>query len=236
MGRYNSSRWVVKPFFDKVIQKGKMSEFLKYVLPNKFDIGSIIPQDIRYEGYEFEGRKFGEKVVKPVPEYLQWCRDHAECLSKPELAKMKLAQNSKYVFERGTHPDVFIETSTLRLVIEAKWTESRITSHTTWRKGGERDQLIRHMDALLPFHGGDAKKVFGLFIIDAEGKIQREDIVDLFNNECYFMKSLPHRVPKGYEIVQKGFCGVFTWQQIGEAMNIHIRFDKTDDGRVVTIS
>ena len=221
MGKYNSSLFVVEPVFKRLLEKGRLCDFLEYVLPDETDIGDIDTKEIYYGKGGYDGRH-GEKALKPPEEYLAWCRKNPTQLSKPELAKKRLNENEKYIFEGYTHPDVFIETSTLYVVIEAKWTEPRITSHTTWRREGERDQLIRHMDALLPL--GDEperKKVFGLFLIDADGKISKDHVEDLFSNERYIKRSLPHRC-NAYELINSGFCGVFTWQEIQEKTGIPI--------------
>ncbi len=220
MGKYDSSRYLVSPVFDKLLEDGKLRSFLEYVLPERTDIGNIDTTKIYY-GKGGNGRH-GEKALKPPAEYLAWCRENPNQLSKPELAKKLLKENENYIFEGYTHPDVLIETSTLYVVIEAKWTEPRITSHTTWRREGERDQLIRHMDALLPLGNEPMRKtVFGLFLIDANGKISKDHVEDLFSNERYIKRSLPHR-DNAYELINHGFCGVFTWQIIQETIGVPI--------------
>ena len=208
MGKLDSSLCVVKPVFDELIQGGKIKDFVKMILPKMQLLGDIV--EVRYCGHN------GEKVIQPRPEFLDWCRHHPEALRNPDKARECLLKNPSYKFEGGTHPDVYIKTTTLTVVIEAKWTEPRITSHTTWRKEGERDQLIRHMDALLPFEPSKSnEKVYGLFLIDECGKISQDVLKKLFASEWYFSQSLPHRVYNGsVKDVMSGFCGVYTWQSI----------------------
>ncbi len=215
MGKFNSSKCVVKPVFDELLKDNTLISFLELVLPKRIDIGEI--RNVRYEGHP------REKSFAPAPEFLNWCRQHPDELLNPELASEKVKVNPQYKFEGNTHPDVYIETTKIRVVIEAKWTEPRITSHTTWRKEGERDQLIRHMDALIPIQeDGDAPiSVFGLFIIDAHGKISKSALEGLFHSDWYYKVSLPHRVDDGkYRRVMNGFAGVFTWQYIKNQLGL----------------
>ena len=214
MGKFDSSRCVVRPVFDELIKTGKIKDFMRMVLPKKQSIGDVLA--IRYSGHG------GEKVIQPNSEFLDWCRRHPEALCNPEEARERLKKNPSYKFEGGTHPDVYIKTTRLTVVIEAKWTEPRITSHTTWRKDGERDQLIRHMDALLPFEPlKNTEEVYGLFLIDGAGRISQEVLKQLFASEWYFMRSLPHRVDNGsFRSVMSSFCGVYTWQSIRKTLGL----------------
>ena len=215
MGKFNSSLYVVRPVFNEIVEDGKLEAFLKMVLPDRGPVGDL--KEIRYNG-----KLGGEKVLPPNSEFLKWCRRHPESLKNPDLARARLDSNENYKFEGGTHPDIYIKTSTLTVVIEAKWTEPRITSHTTWRKEGERDQLIRHMDALVPFEDSESNEnVYGLFIIDGNGKISKSVLESLFQSDWYFMKSLPHRIGNGsFKSVMAGFCGVYTWQAIKRELNL----------------
>lgn len=209
MGKYNSSKCVVQPFFIELKESGKVGQFLQVVLPKGFDFGKI--EEIWFEGHP------KEKVFPPRQEYLKWCRQNTKSLSCPEKAKECLRKNPRYKFEGGTHPDVYIRTSNCHVVIEAKWTEPNITAHTTWRKEGERDQLLRHMDALK-----DADNmVFGLFLIDASKKISEEVVRRRFECDWYYKLSLPHRVVDGtWQCVKNGYCGVFTWQFLKKELGV----------------
>jgi len=216
MGVNNSSRCVVKPVFDALESSGKILNFLRMVLPLPcFGEG---PVKMFYEGHP------KERVFCPRKEFLDWCRANPETLVNPELACERMEKNPAYSFEGGTHPDVYIETSVCNVVIEAKWTEPRITSHTTWRKEGERDQLLRHMDALTSCDPSDSgKRTFGLFLIDANGKISRDVVDSLFREEWYYMKSLPHRVHTGtWRTIKDNYCGVYTWQDIVKSLELDV--------------
>ena len=215
MGKCNSSKCVVKPVFDELLKDNKLISFLEFVLPKEIEVGTINEEDVFYEGHP------REKALPPAPEFLEWCRKNPDKLVNPELARKKLDDDRKYIFEGKTHPDVYVETSTLRIVIEAKWTEPRITSHTTWRKEGERDQLIRHMDALFPFREQDGKPFYGLYLIDDCGKISKIGLQHLFRSEWYVTASLPHRTKDEVSrLVKESFCGVFTWQEIKQGLSL----------------
>lgn len=217
MGVNNSSRCVVKPVFDALEASGKIICFLRMVLPSSFaKVNSI---QMFYEGHP------KERVFRPRPEFLDWCRANPEALVNPELARKCLKKNPLYVFEGGTHPDIFIETPCCNVVIEAKWTEPRITAHTTWRKEGERDQLLRHMDALTAFNVKDCEKpTFGLFLIDANGKISRDIVDSLFAEDWYYKRSLPHRVSNGsWRVIKDNYRGVFTWQELVDFVGLKVK-------------
>lgn len=216
MGENNSSQCVVKPVFDALEDSRRVKQFLRMVLPPSFDGGN--PVQMFYEGHP------KERVFRPRTEFLDWCRAHPETLVNPELARERLKKNPSYVFEGGTHPDVFIESSVCNVVIEAKWTEPRITAHTTWRKEGERDQLLRHMDALTAFDTKtEEKPTFGLFLIDANGKISREIVDSLFKEDWYYKRSLPHRVANGsWKTIKNNYRGVYTWQELVDALHLKV--------------
>ena len=217
MGKNNSSKCVVKPVFDELLRTKKLRSFLTMVLPKGVAVGTVNEDGVMYEGHPHE------RAIPPIPQFLDWCRNHTDELVNPLIAYKRVKGNPKYKFEGYTHPDVYIETSNIRVVIEAKWTEPRITSHTTWRKEGERDQLIRHMDALLPYDENDRKPVYGLFLIDENGKISKNSLNNLFSQKWYFKSSLPHRLEdKTYKTIIDGFCGVYTWQDVKDSLNLSV--------------
>ena len=211
MGENNSSVRVVKPVFDELINTHKIGKFLQLVLPKDFSAGEVI--EICYAGNP------SEKVLAPRDEFLNWCRENPDKLKNPVEARKRLADDKLYKFEGHTHPDIYIETQQCYVGIEAKWTEPDITTHTTWRDVGERDQLIRHMDALIgaPYE----KPVFGLFIIDANGKISADSVLSRFSTDEYIMASVPHRInDNSWKELKKGFCGVWTWQKIRDQLEL----------------
>jgi len=220
MGENNSSKCVVCPVFDELLStcgatgRPKIVDFLTLVLPPGFDVGHFSSEAIWYDGHQ------GERVLKPQPAFLEWCRNNIQELCRPDVAATRLKVNPKYKFEGGTHPDVYIKTNTCHVVIEAKWTEPRITAYTTWRKEGERDQLIRHMDALV---GADGLPVFGLFLIDAHRKISKVDIERRFRDDHYIKTSVPHRIAdKSWQFIKNGYRGVFTWQELREKLVLRV--------------
>ena len=60
--------------------------------------------------------------------------------------------------EKSAFPDVFIETDSMVIVVEGKWTEKVVTESTTFVK--RRNQMVRHLHNALYYAGG--KNVFGL--------------------------------------------------------------------------
>ena len=213
MGKNNSSKCVVQPIFKAMLKAGTIDRFLSMVLPQGIETGAIEENDVWFDGHE------REKVIKPVDSFLEWCRKNPDKLVCPEKAVQCLEDNPRYKFEGGTHPDVYIECDKCIVVIEAKWTEPRITSKTKWRKEGERDQLIRHMDAL----GDGDKDVYGLFLIDEYQKISKPVLEGLFKNDWYWQSSLPHRVDDGtWEKLKHNFCGVWTWQDVCAELNVEL--------------
>lgn len=102
------------------------------------------------------------------------------------LEKQKLPQVAWYIFEGYTQPDIYIETRTTIIVGEAKRTEDKLTTETTWLKN--RDQLIRHIDTVID----SGKEVYSFFLVENKDLYNFENYSDIE----YFKKSLPHRDEK----------------------------------------
>ncbi len=120
-------------------------------------------------------------------------------------------------FEGPTYPDAVIETPAAVIVVEGKFTESDITTHTTWMEG--RHQMLRHMDgAWEKVHA--TKRVFGLFAVEGDksnplspgGKWSSAG--ERTRASTARATSLPHRNEKDQREIVAGFVGVVTWQAI----------------------
>ena len=103
-------------------------------------------------------------------------------------------------------PDIYIETRTTIIVGEAKRTEDKLTTETTWLKN--RDQLIRHIDAVID----SGKEVYSFFLVENKDLYNFENYSDIE----YFKKSLPHRDEKTVKKISDTYCGVTTWNDVKE--------------------
>ena len=122
------------------------------------------------------------------------------------LEKQKLPQVAWYIFEGYTQPDIYIETRTTIIVGEAKRTEDKLTTETTWLKN--RDQLIRHIDAVID----SGKEVYSFLLVENKHLYNFENYSDIE----YFKKSLPHRDEKTVKKIFDTYCGVTTWNDVKE--------------------
>lgn len=122
------------------------------------------------------------------------------------LEKQKLPQVAWYIFEGYTQPDIYIETRTTIIVGEAKRTEDKLTTETTWLKN--RAQLIRHIDAVID----SGKEVYSFFLVENKDLYNFENYSDIE----YFKKSLPHRDEKTVKKIFDTYCGVTTWNDVKE--------------------
>lgn len=128
----------------------------------------------------------------------------------------KLPKTAWYIFEGYTNPDIYIETTDSIFVGEAKRTERDITTKTKWSEN--RDQLIRHIDALLD----QKKKIYSFYILD---KIEFDKGIypkrmKQYSDEEYFKANLPHRDDKLVKRAKESFIGYIFWQQIEKLFDI----------------
>ena len=121
-----------------------------------------------------------------------------------------------FIFEDFTHPDIFMEGPDYVIIIEGKWTEHKLTTHTEnlSNKSGEyRSQMIRHIQAAIHYTN---KKVYAFYIVDANSRYLNELTKDAFMDQ---MKK--ETIKMNDEIVQRtydSFYGFTTWQKIKEVI------------------
>lgn len=119
------------------------------------------------------------------------------------------------VFEGNTAPDVLIESANYVLVVEGKQTEFKRTQSTKW--GTRRDQMIRHMDALLD----GERPVYSLFICSRGTEIKYD--LAAYKREDVFRESLVHRSDE--QKIRKsmnGVLGSITWEELAERFGVSL--------------
>lgn len=238
MGKHDSTKTRVQPAFDALgCSAEKWNKFFRL-----FPYGARVPiiqegdiVEIRYGSKSGKGR--GEKILHPPKSRLSWCVKHLkdeglsglqskskEVYEKRELLKkgcqktigeaLRLLGEEKksgwFVLEGPTHPDIYIETKNFIAVGESKRNEPHLTTSTTWFK--DRDQLIRHVDALLDQDDIPQKKVFSFLITEEEYKE-----LDYYEDLAYFKKSLPHRNLNAQKRAKESYLGRISWTDLSEA-------------------
>lgn len=140
------------------------------------------------------------------------CEDAIKELNK-NYDNLSPTSRAWYVFEGFTNPDIFIEAEDYIIVCEGKWTEPKITTHTTNLNGKDehRNQMIRHIQAALNHKD---KKVYAFYIVDEgcgyEETLKIEKFPKLVDGEKIQINS-PER-----EKIIEAYKGYITWQQIKE--------------------
>lgn len=129
-------------------------------------------------------------------------------------------QQTWYVLEGRSRPDVFFETDDAIVVIEGKRTEPRPTRKVTWLPG--RDQMLRHLDCAWDLRGD--RRVFGFMIVegDADGVVPNQ-----WRNACAeavtadaLERSLPHRSSDERAEIAASFLGATTWNHVTDALGL----------------
>jgi len=112
-------------------------------------------------------------------------------------------------------PDVFIETRSHIIIGEAKRTESKLTTMTTWH--GERDQMVRHIDAVID----SSKQVLSFFLfskIDFENNFAQK--MQNYKSIEYLKRSLPHRKDDIIEKIAGTFVGYSFSEDVGKKFSV----------------
>lgn len=243
MGIHNSSKTRVTPAFGDLYEGDRtgaswVPELLKLPLHgNAFDP----PAGCDFRIYRhFWGEN--EIKLKPPLALLSWLIRHPEQLAKsrgasrPQLlkerAELLAGSNARslealsllrsdangenwYIFEGESHPDVFIETPDLIVVVEGKRKETRPTTDTEWMP--VRHQMLRHIDDAWEIRG--RKQVSGFFVVEAEetrGQVPakwQQFAKDTISRNAVSL-SLPHRSSEEQDAIASCFAGVTTWQRL----------------------
>ncbi len=218
----------------------------KAVLRNSFRVPSISPNErvvVRYGSKKSGVESSGEKVLPAPSCRLEWCvenfKPEPEGRGRPvsesaepagkradlrrgdraaiEEAERLLHAGKRsgwFVLEGPTHPDIYIETESFVAVGEAKWTEPKLTASTKWFR--DRDQLIRHVDALLDpdtmleLGNVGTRKVYSFFITGKDYGFGR------YGKRETFAASLPHRKEDAVETAFRSFLGRISWDDLRE--------------------
>ena len=246
MGKYNSTKTRVVPVFDHLLNldcTGALWLERLIRLSTRSDAATM-PQDIGVliqDRLPSWGKNEGS--LKPPLGLLEWLvrniskeqvaksGDKCETLKKrkaladrdPDILREGLDQlragkrgRMWFVLEGESHPDAFLETDILILVVEGKRTEGSTTTKTKWM--GKRSQLIRHMDAAWEVANGRA--VLGLLLVEGEAgglrsvpkKWSRSIKRDL--RPDMLVQTLPHRSDQERLDIAAGVLGVAIWQRI----------------------
>ena len=247
MGIKNSSLTRVEPLLDKFNSDiYKLNSLISMFKADITPFESLIK--IKY-GKEEIG-------IPPPKSHLLWLIDNYKIMSKPkdfgsqegretynlrkklfggdektiEEAK-KLLQNKNtipksawYIFEGYTFPDIYIETDKAIFIGEAKRTEKNITTKTMWL--AERDQLIRHIDAVLD----SPKQIFSFYILENKeyNKGVYKKSMELYRDIDYFKRNMKHRDDKDIQSAFESFIGFVFWEDIANEFNIDFP-DKIND-------
>lgn len=236
MGKHDSTKTRVQPAFDAIgCSAENWNRFFRLFpcgarVPTIQEGGVI---EIRYGSKS--GKGHGEAVLPSSKDRLLWCVKNLKTTKLPGslaksdetnkkraglkdgrqeiideacrlLHKYKGRKRDWFVLEGSTHPDIYIETKNFIAVGEAKRKEPHLTTFTTWFK--DRDQLIRHVDALID----QEKTVFSFLITEKEyGELGNYEKLD------YFEKSLPHRDIKAQKRAKESYLGRISWDDLTEA-------------------
>lgn len=239
MGKYDSSITRVKPVFDQLCQKDPTGRTWLPRLLHLPVCGSRVSLPLECN-FTIRRHAWGnnEEKLKPPLALLSWLIRHPHKLAPREAAlyasmpkerrelldgsevrmieALELLQDNPlrkkwHIFEGETQPDVFIETSSLLVVIEGKRTEPQPTAKTTWMP--IRHQMLRHLDCAWEIRG--RKGVVGFFIVQGEdGKEEvptnwRDFARESVSTEA-IRYSLPHRGPEEQRQIGDCFAGVTT--------------------------
>ena len=233
-GKKNSSQTRVYPAFTKI--KNQMGDFINWLNERQscnIPTSNVDWDAMIIHFADKQGK--GEVALPPSASLLKWMVDNygrsnrlnAMCSKgvslKTVLLREKMFEHDPitvrmaydlinsghrkgwFALEGYTRPDVYIETNRFILLVEGKRTETNLTDHTTCFKNG-RDQLIRHMDAVLDI--ALDRSIFGIVIYE-EGATYELDLSD-----SKLIDSLPHRDASERKRIKSGWLTPITWQEL----------------------
>lgn len=121
-----------------------------------------------------------------------------------------------YAFEGPSYPDIYIETDKSVFIGEAKRTEPKLTTNTTWLQ--HRDQLIRHFDSVLS--KGKRVKIFYVFEKSDFDKNSTQAQLDRYEDDGYIKESAPHRGKDFPTEFRKAYAGHVYWEDLANEFSI----------------
>jgi hypothetical protein len=249
MGKHDSSKTRVVPIFDQLCKNDRTgrSWLGKLISLPIGGISAPLPAECDFTIQDF-GWGDREKKLDPPVALLSWLIRHpprplsgvlsldpvknekrAEWIAGSEVRRLEalglLRNNCNekgwYIFEGPTHPDVFIQTPDVIVVIEGKRTESKPTTCTKWM--AVRHQMLRHIDCAWEVAGN--RKIIGFFIVEGQGadclvpaawiEYARQTVAP-----GVVASSLPHRGPEEQHGIASCFAGVATWQRLCKEFNL----------------
>lgn len=209
-------------------------------------VDRIITPPLRANTLQFGA---AEAQLEPPRSLLRWMVEHPERLQWPKQAdnhdpatqakrKALLANDSAvraealdllakgqpqqtwYVLEGRSRPDVYFETDDAIVVIEGKRTELGPTRNVSWLPG--RDQMLRHLDCAWELRRN--RRVFGVLIVEDQdgGGVPRKwrDACDETIAADALERSLPHRTQDEREQIAASFLGATTWNRVCDALGL----------------
>ncbi len=257
MGKYNSSKYRVRPLMDLMREDYQLfAKVLKLVCDE--DLSK--PLNYWYDGEEKDCR---EIQLKPSKEHLtkliihmadkdfgnaeiknsnrrKLCIPDSENVDSRKEAMEKalfeldkaydnMTPSSKdwFIFEGYTCPDIFIEGEDYVIVCEGKWTEPSITEHTTHLTAKAGEYRNQMIRHIQGALNYTNKKIYAFYIADKECGYLKDKL-----SKEQFVKQLEDETielgDQEKERIKDAFVGYTTWQDI-EALDSRIRFKKKEE-------
>lgn len=221
MTRYNSSKYRVEPTAKVLNSTENVNKLISLVCNEKVeDIGEI-----------FYGKN--EKKLKPKKEHLlktidhvcektyKVSKDNTERIAYIKLNEAKakdlieknyntLPAKAWYILEGHSCPDLYIECKNHIILCEGKWTESNITTKTTYIS--RRNQMARHIQCAL---NQTSKKIIAFYIVDANCSYTKNLTKEAFKSQLESESICLDKTEK--QQILSSFYGYTTWQEISKA-------------------
>ncbi len=240
MGKYNSSERRIKPLMNAIEDNPQNFEKFLSVIGLS---GLGTPKEYCYADNQ-SGKK--EKALKPTKNHLLGLieylfdkkadnyhvsgKNRVDLLNGEEEAKKsaiseieknyeELPGKAWYIFEGHTYPDLYIEGDDYIIVCEGKWTESHITTETTYLKadnGEYRNQMVRHIQGAL--NQNKNKKIYAFYIVD-----ENCGYLDQLTKEAFEKQVDKETISLGYNEkndVISSYCGYTTWQELAKVIDV----------------
>lgn len=240
MGKYNSSERRIKPLMNAI--EDDPQNFEKFLSVIRIT-GLGVPKEYAYADDQ-SGKK--EKALKPTKNHLLGLvkylfgkqadnysvigKDRVDLLNGLEAAKKSaiseieknyenLPAKAWYIFEGHTYPDLYIEGDDYIIICEGKWTESHITTETTYlktAKGEYRNQMVRHIQGALNSAGN--KKVYAFYIVDENCGYTKDLEKDSFAEQVE-KETISLSYSEKMDVISS-YCGYTTWQKLAAVIDV----------------